>query len=334
MPVQVAKLKARHIALPAWLLSLLVHFGIFGTMAGLTWSLEGEGSGEEFEVSIVVKETLGDEQTAFRGPDDQVITPPEAAPPPPKEVADDVPAELLTPRLVDTLTDVNPIAVPTDALSDVGRLRVSIPAPSASAGMAKTRFFGVVTRGTKFVYVLDRSASMTMGADKMEIAKRELMRSLRKLPASARFQIIFYNQHPQVMRIGGSLRLAPATPRNLAIAEAVIAKINADGMTKPRPALMKAIALGADVIFFLTDAQEMSPKVVADVNLRNRRYHQAKIHAIEISDGMPWQDESRQVAALVRQNNGAYKYINALEYVLDEEPDEPSAPSQPVEKVE
>src|SRR5262249_26464602 len=63
---------------------------------------------------------------------------------------------------------------------------------------SQTQVFGVTGRGSRFVYVFDRSLSM-QGAP-LAAAKRELLASLSDLKRVHQFQIIFYNEKPRVMQ--------------------------------------------------------------------------------------------------------------------------------------
>src|SRR5690606_11041779 len=72
-------------------------------------------------------------------------------------------------------------------------------------GRGQTRVFGLAGEGSKFVYVLDRSGSMTTtfrvyakgrpvrDLTPLELAKAELLCSLRELAPEHEFQIVFYN---------------------------------------------------------------------------------------------------------------------------------------------
>ncbi|HTN76656.1 MAG TPA: hypothetical protein VL096_15465, partial [Pirellulaceae bacterium] len=59
----------------------------------------------------------------------------------------------------------------------------------------ETGVFGVKGRGTKFVYVFDRSGSMSgFGGRPLAAAKRELLASINDLDTVHQFQVIFYNE--------------------------------------------------------------------------------------------------------------------------------------------
>ena len=60
---------------------------------------------------------------------------------------------------------------------------------------------GAEGTGTKFVYVFDRSGSMEgYGGRPLASAKHQLISSLTQLNDACQFQIIFYNEQPEIFR--------------------------------------------------------------------------------------------------------------------------------------
>src|SRR5690349_11516551 len=76
--------------------------------------------------------------------------------------------------------------------------RPSVPA----GGRARVTFFGITEDGFKFVYVLDRSASMA--GNPLNLAKSELKTSLQALGSTHQFQIVFYNERPKTFALAGT----------------------------------------------------------------------------------------------------------------------------------
>src|SRR4051794_21060651 len=60
---------------------------------------------------------------------------------------------------------------------------------------AATEFFGAPECAGSFAYALDRSGSMAT-RNSLDVAKRELMSSLDKLPPDATFSVVLYNLAP------------------------------------------------------------------------------------------------------------------------------------------
>jgi hypothetical protein len=179
-----------------------------------------------------------------------------------------------------------------------------------SGGRARTSVFGVQGEGYKFAYVFDRSGSMGgSGHSALAAAKAELKASLEDLSETHQFQIIFYNENPTIFPIAGHIgRLVWGTPQNKRQALRFIDAITADGATRHEEALMAALKMGADVIFFLTDADqpELTP---AQLDRIHRRNNGTTIHTIEFGLG-PQVDRNNFLVKLARQNGGQHAYFD------------------------
>jgi hypothetical protein len=174
-------------------------------------------------------------------------------------------------------------------------------------GAAETELFGLRGRGTRFVYVFDRSASME-GAP-LAAAKRELIASLQHLQGTHQFQIIFYNQQPRIMSLrGGPPQMVFADEAGKRLAASFVGSIFADGGTDHMQALAMALRLAPDVLFFLTDADE--PQLHTDDFRRIRSLNRGTvIHAVEFGVGPPQYRESF-LARLAAENGGQHTYID------------------------
>src|SRR5206468_2797235 len=109
-------------------------------------------------------------------------------------------------------------------------------------------------------------------------ARREVVASLRRLPPSARFQVVAYNRAAEPLPPGS---LLPATPDAIADAERALDALEAEGGDEHGRALCRALALAPDVIYFLTDADDLKPEEVAEVTRLNRQ--RVAIHAVCLS---------------------------------------------------
>jgi hypothetical protein len=175
------------------------------------------------------------------------------------------------------------------------------------SGWSTTEFMQVRGAGTKFVYVIDRSGSM-IHHDRIGAVKRELLASLAQLSPEVQFQVIFYNLRPDVMPIGGKThKLVYATEANKAAASRFLDTIIADGGTEHFPALKTALGMGPDLIYFLTDADDLKERDVREVTELNRG--RATIHTIEFAIG-PERDAENMLRILAQQNRGTYRYID------------------------
>lgn len=182
------------------------------------------------------------------------------------------------------------------------------PGPGGNASL-----FGIRAAGNKFVYVFDRSGSMGgVGTTALSFAKRHLIASIEGLEKTQQFQIIFYNERPTIFNPAGQPgRLSFATEENKARAIRFIQSISAEGGTQHDAALLMAIQLRPDVIFFLTDADE--PRL-SDAKLEQiqRRANGIVIHAIEFGRG-PRPTSENFLSRIAKQNGGQYVYIDITE---------------------
>jgi hypothetical protein len=177
-------------------------------------------------------------------------------------------------------------------------------------GSARTAVFGAVGEGHRFVYVFDRSGSMDghNGAP-LNAAKAELLNSLKSLDQVHQFQIIFYNEEPRVFNPSGVAgRLVFGNDQNKYLAQKFVGSITADGATRHEEALVMALRLAPDVIFFLTDADEprMTARQLAHVVRTNQG---TSINAIEFGYG-PQTDADNFLVKLARQNGGRHVYVD------------------------
>lgn len=116
-------------------------------------------------------------------------------------------------------------------------------------GDATVNFFGATGKGSKFVFVFDRSGSMR--GRPLESVKRELIKSLEPLKSNHSFNIIAYDSRYDMWRD----RLISATRENKADAVRFVEGTVDRGGTQPREPLLTAISQKPEVIFFMTDGQ-------------------------------------------------------------------------------
>jgi hypothetical protein len=133
---------------------------------------------------------------------------------------------------------------------------------------AVTAFFGVPAVGQSVAFVIDRSASMGLGG-RLDRARREVAASLRRLPPAARFQVITYHKVAESVRVDGQYGLLPAAPAAVAAAGAALDGLTAEGGTDHLQALKMALTLRPDVVYFLTDEDDLTWDVVRAVTRLN-----------------------------------------------------------------
>jgi len=307
-------------ALPSWLLSLVFHVGLM-VVLGLTLRLgppRGAAAERTAEVGIVLKQTDGDREF-FESQDDAAGFQDQA--PMPSTTATDVLPDQPSTDPSEALPSSLPNVIGPGGLEGGGP-STAIGAASGGptgprrgvGGTAKTGIFGVEGEGYKFVYVFDRSYSMGgSGRSPLSAAKAELIASIQSLDKVHQFQVIFYNEQPKrFMERESPNKLFFATDRNKRMAEGFIRGISAQGGTQHEDALLLAIRLQPDVIFFLTDADKpiLWPKQLLDIK---RRAGGITINAIEFGYGPPG-DGDNFLKQLARDNRGKYGYVDVTRF--------------------
>jgi len=174
-----------------------------------------------------------------------------------------------------------------------------------TSGKAATEFFGIGGYGQTFVYVVDCSDSMNDNG-KFERARYELLHSIEQLNGDQRYFVIFYNAHAFPMDADKPLL---ATQDNLAKTTAWINQVEPIGGTNPLPALLYALSLRPDAIYFLSDGQ-FDPGVIREVRIRDRqnlRLHTrlVPIHTIAFYDRVA----EGMMRMIARNSGGEYRFV-------------------------
>jgi hypothetical protein len=287
------------------LLSLVLH-GLFGLYLGwLVWSSAG---GEPVapvasatQLSLELSELAAPPRLSspLEGPDESFVpSPPVVAAPP-----DDPPARYAptVPAFSQTLQDRGEQSNPGPPALESGAGRSG---PSSAGGV--TTFFQIAARGQSVVYVIDRSASMGLNGG-LAAAKHELLASLQQLPPAARFQVIAYNRIANPLAVHGQAGLLAASAENKRQAALLVEALDAEGGTDHLPALKQALALEPEVIYFLTDADDLRLDQVRTVTLLN--HGRVVIHTIALTTGH--QDPGEPpLAVLAEGNRGEHRQVS------------------------
>ena len=240
----------------------------------------------------------------------------------------DIATELATQRTATTVLDIrpiNPVLAPGQmqgavnpgfvAASELAGDFQNIPSGGVGnlTGETTVQLFGQSGKGTKFVYVFDRSASMD--GQRMQMARAELIRSLDALGDSHQFNIIFYNHEVQVWR-ASPRSLIYATPTNKQSAIRFIEGIMPIGGTQHYHPLLEAIAHRPDVIFFLTDGEvhdDLTAVQLRQIEQANSRFGRgSQINVIQFGGGGFTERPSQMLQQLAEDNYGEYLYRNVL----------------------
>lgn len=181
----------------------------------------------------------------------------------------------------------------------------SASSQGSGTGQGTTSFFQISTRGQRIVYVVDASSSMGKNGAWTR-ARHELLESVRRLPATAQFQVIVYNSRPRTLLTRFPDWLSPTSDMVREVEQALVSLIP-EGSTDHGPALRQALGLGPDSLYFLTDADDLKQEHLYLANQHNRG--RAVIHTIELTTanrarpGMPLQ-------LLARHNGGVYRAVD------------------------
>jgi hypothetical protein len=282
--------------------SLLIHVlsGVLVWWACLHWSPIELAASVEFDNRVVDEEEKGIE-VAWLDVDVNVQRPL------PRRPAPQLPS--VTPPPVVEPAAHGPSAAPAWVPGGVSKEEASsVPGEQGTGGNAAetTAFFQVPAQGRSVVYVIDRSSSMGAGG-RLALARRELLASLGRLRPPVCFQIIAYNRHPEALRVAGRVELLLATEENKQLAARFLAELVAEGSTEHGQALDQAVALRPDVIYFLTDADDLKREEVRALTQLNRG--RCTIHAIEMSTGNRDKLEM-PMHVLARTNGGSYRAVD------------------------
>ena len=175
---------------------------------------------------------------------------------------------------------------------------------SGSGDRRGVDFFPINESSGRYVFVVDGSKSMNHpyhGPAKSRLGrvKVELWRTIYRMSAEQKFFILFFNTRAVPM---------PATALRSGGAEGQTdlfnwtAHVRADGRTDPQEALLMAVRLQPDVIYFLTDG-EFNYKVVREVSEAN--FGGIKINTISLGDD----SAARFLEEMATRNGGSYRHI-------------------------
>ncbi len=168
--------------------------------------------------------------------------------------------------------------------------------PDGEPAAARPALLQAPPAARSVVYVLDRSLSMGLNGA-LARARRETLAGLARLPEGACFQVILYNRQAEPLRVGGRSGLLPADgPTREAVARE-LDRVAAAGNTDHARALRQGLLLRPDVLFLVTDADDLSDRDVLEVTRLNAG--RTAIHAVELTRGRDDADGPlRRLAAL------------------------------------
>jgi von Willebrand factor type A domain len=200
------------------------------------------------------------------------------------------------------LADLDPLANIANLASGldgrgVGTLGDAVGGPPSYA----TQFFGIGGSGHSFVYVVDCSNSMREEG-KFERARYELLSSIEHLTPEQSFFVIFYNDGSYPMDADEPV---PATADQVDRLRRWVSYIEPGGGTNPLPALLMALRLKPDAIFFLSDGL-FDPGAIQAVRSANRsRSGRIPIHTISFVN----YESQGLMRTIARNAGGEFRFV-------------------------
>jgi hypothetical protein len=170
---------------------------------------------------------------------------------------------------------------------------------------AAAEFFGIGGYGKSFVYVVDCSDSMNE-AGKFERAVYELLQSIEQLSSDQRYFVIFYNDSAYPMHADQPV---PAIEDEFARTRQWIDMVRPHGGTEPLPALLFALSLRPDAIYFLSDGQ-FDRSAIGQLRVRNRPNNRLKARQIPIHT-IAFVDRATEglMRTIARNSGGNFRFV-------------------------
>ena len=165
-----------------------------------------------------------------------------------------VPPQTLLPELIARIRTSG-----TTALSIDTNVR-----PAGGSGAASAApLHGALKPDQTVVYVLDCSGSMG-AANKFVAARTALVATLRAQPETVRFQVIVYAGTARILLPSDGTAPA-ATEANIRVAATKLAEVEPRGASNHPAAVRAALRFRPDVIFLLTDADDLTAAMLKPV---------------------------------------------------------------------
>lgn len=159
-------------------------------------------------------------------------------------------------------------------------------------------FMGVTGRGSRVVYVIDCSGSMSTG-NRFAHARYELKQSIRALPRDGEFFVIFFDHESHPMPAQALVRATPATIDRYS---KWIDEQRPLGGTDPTEAMKYAIGLAPDTIFLMSDGI-FAESAATEIRAANRRNISICTIAFHDPSGGPLLER------IARENEGTYRFV-------------------------
>jgi hypothetical protein len=176
---------------------------------------------------------------------------------------------------------------------------------SARGTASGNALFAATPQAKSVVYVLDRSGSMGQQS-RYRIACAEVIADLNRRPPGTRFQVVPYNSHAEPLCIDTSLGLLAATAVNIEKAGALLAALPPTGWTDHVCGLRRGLVLVPDVLYLVTDADDLKPDDVRTITSFN--HGRTVIYTIELHARYAAKSTGA-LAELAARNHGAHRRV-------------------------
>jgi hypothetical protein len=160
-------------------------------------------------------------------------------------------------------------------------------------------FFQMSIAAKRIVFALDRSLSMGLNNSFIR-ARAELCRCLDALPEGTAFQVVLYNRSAETV-VGSKGRLLPAEPDTIREVKQVLADTRPEDGTDHEKALELGLGLEPEVIYLVTDADDLTPAQLRHITSINRDH--VVIHTIDVSRRLRG---AKMLAELAHENGGQH----------------------------
>ncbi len=195
----------------------------------------------------------------------------------------------------------------------VGALLTSSALGNASSGSGNGAgnggFFGLSPKSQRIVYVVDSSKSMnfphdSVGKTRLGRVKLELAQAILSMEEHQQFFVIFFSDIAIPMP---ARQLQPATPQAKQKFLSWVARVPGVGTTEPLEALVLALRLQPDTIYFLTDGRFNSSVVRAfnEVAKKTKRGQTIIVNGICLGN----REGEQLIRELAENNSGTYTFI-------------------------
>lgn len=307
------------LVVPAWLVSLFVHLAIFLTLTVLMCSPPQPEWDYFLEAQPFQTDNLLVNDVEFIPPEMEALEQEQPAPA----------GETLEPSgdLPESVTMLNGNEVvnlenTTEAniLGD-GALSSELGGGRRAKGMDQlgVEFFGVQSKGKKFIFIVDSSNSMR--GSRFEAAKHELMLAIRRLTKEQSFLVMFFDQNTEIMRLAPKKEPerfpVPATEKNIAAVQRWVEGVGNELHTDPYEAMRIALDIAPDAIYLLSDGKLTDKGKTIDFLMTQNRLndplasskkpkrYKAIVHTIAF-----YSREGEETLEFIAKNNGGtYRFV-------------------------